>query len=76
MNTEFVENSNGFWFTLSIFSLNVSGGPGYAWYLMIVVAIVFLVCSGMFLLKKVGIPVTSVRQTEILLNEKQNSIHE
>lgn len=71
MNTEFVENSGGFWFTLSLFGLKVSGGPGYAWYLMIVVAIISVVCGGAILLKKVPVSVISVGVEEKLTNEDE-----
>jgi hypothetical protein len=53
MNTKFVENSSGFWFSLSAFGMTLSGGPGYAWYLMIVVAIIAVICAVAILLKKI-----------------------
>ena len=73
MNTEFVENSSGFWFTLSFFGLKVSGGPGYAWYLMIVVAIISVICAGSILLKKVPVSVVSVDPGEINDRRKDTS---
>ena len=53
MNTEFVENSGGFWFNLSLFGMTFSGGPGYAWYLMLVVAVISLICATVVLLIKI-----------------------
>ncbi len=52
MNTEFAKNTNGFWFEESILGVTITGGPGYAWYLMIVAAIVVLICAAAFLVKK------------------------
>ncbi len=76
MNTEFVENSGGFWFTLSLFGLNVSGGPGYAWYVMIVVAIISVACAGILLLKKVPSPVKSVGMEGKSTNEEKTNLNE
>jgi len=53
MNTKFVENSSEFWFRLSAFGMTLSGGPGYAWYLMIVVAIIAVISAIAILLKKI-----------------------
>jgi hypothetical protein len=53
MNTKFVENSSGFWFRLSAFGMTLSGGPGYAWYLMIVVAIIAAISAVAILLQKI-----------------------
>jgi drug/metabolite transporter (DMT)-like permease len=53
MNTEFVENSSGFWFSVSALGMTLTGGPGYAWYLMIAVAIIAVICAVTFLVKKV-----------------------
>ena len=53
MNTEFVEDSGGFWFNLSLFGMSFSGRPGYAWYLMLVVAVISLICAGIVLLIKI-----------------------
>jgi hypothetical protein len=53
MNTKFVENSSGFWFSLSAFGMTLSGGPGYAWYLLIVVAIIAVISAVAILLKKI-----------------------
>lgn len=52
MTEEFVENSSGFWFRYSAFGLTLSGGPGYAWYLMIVVAVISMISAAVLLLKK------------------------
>jgi hypothetical protein len=53
MSTGFVVNSSGFWFTQSVLSMTLSYGPGYAWYLMIVVAIIAVICAVAILLKKI-----------------------
>lgn len=53
MSTGFVQNSSGFWFTQSVLSMTLSYGPGYAWYLMIVVAIISVICAVAILLKKI-----------------------
>jgi hypothetical protein len=54
MNTEFVENISGFWFGMTIpFGIEITGSPGYAWYLMIVVAIIAVICAAAILLKKI-----------------------
>jgi hypothetical protein len=53
MNTKFVEDSSGFWFSLSALGMTLSGGPGYAWYLMIVVAIIAVICAAAILVKKI-----------------------
>jgi hypothetical protein len=52
MTTGFAENSSGFWFSQSVLGVTITGGPGYAWYLMIVVAIVALISSVAVLVKK------------------------
>lgn len=55
MNTEFVENISGFWFGVTILGMRVTGGPGYGWYLMIVVAIIALISAAtIFLVKTPG----------------------
>jgi hypothetical protein len=53
MFTGFVENSSGFWFSLSALDMTLSAGPGYAWYLMIVVAIIAVISAVAILLKKI-----------------------
>ena len=53
MNTEFVEDSSGFWFSYSGFGMTISGGPGYAWYLVIVVVIIAAICAAAILVKKI-----------------------
>jgi hypothetical protein len=53
INTEFVENINGFWFSMTIFNIKITGGLGYAWYLMIVAAIIAVICAAAILLKKI-----------------------
>jgi hypothetical protein len=52
MTTSFTQGNYGFWFSQTITGMNVSGGPGFAWYLMIVAAIIALVASIAMLLKK------------------------
>jgi hypothetical protein len=54
MNTEFVKNSGGFWFNLSILGMTITGGPGYAWYLMIVVAVLSLICAVVLFMIKIS----------------------
>jgi hypothetical protein len=53
INTKFAENINGFWFSQSVLGVTVTGGPGYAWYLMIVASIIVLICAVAFLMKKI-----------------------
>ena len=55
MNTEFIENMNGFWFSQSVLGVAWTGGPGYAWYLMILVAIIALISSASILVKKMDL---------------------
>ena len=59
MNTKFAENISGFWFSQSAFGVTITGGPGYAWYLMIVVAILALICGVAILVKKIVPETTS-----------------
>jgi hypothetical protein len=59
MNTKFVENSSGFWFSLSAFGMTLSGGPGYAWYLIMVVAIIAVISAVAILFKKIVPEATS-----------------
>ena len=59
MSTGFAENSNGFWFSQSVLGVTVSGGPGYAWYLMMVVAIISVISAVEILLKKIAPEATS-----------------
>ena len=54
MNTEFVENISGFWFGMTILNIEITGSPGYAWYLMIIVAIIAVICAAAILLKKIS----------------------
>jgi hypothetical protein len=54
MNTKFAENISEFWFSQSAFGVTIAGGPGYAWYLMIVVTILALICGVVILLKKIS----------------------
>ena len=59
MNTKFAENTSGFWFSQSLIGVTVTGGPGYAWYLMIVMAICALICGAAILVKKIVPETTS-----------------
>jgi hypothetical protein len=43
LTTGFSENSSEFWFRESILGVTITGGPGYAWYLMIVVSSIALI---------------------------------
>lgn len=52
MTTGFSENSSDFWFSKSVLGVAITGSPGYAWYLMIVVAIIALISAVAILLKK------------------------
>jgi len=63
MNAEFVKNSDGFWFNQSILGMTITGGPEYAWYLMIIVAVLSLVCSVLFLMIKISPADTSKEKT-------------
>jgi hypothetical protein len=53
MSTGFSENQTGFWFSQSVLGVTVTGGPGYAWYLMIVAAVIAVICAGAMLVKKI-----------------------
>jgi hypothetical protein len=59
MNTKFVENISGFWFKVSILGIVITGGPGYAWYLMIIVAAITVVCTGSILVKRANPKMTN-----------------
>jgi hypothetical protein len=59
LNTKFAENISGFWFSQSTFGVTITGGPGYSWYLMIIVAILALICAIAILVKKIVPEVTS-----------------
>lgn len=52
MNTEFMEDTDEFWFSYSGLGMTISGGPGYAWYLAIAVAIIAMICAVAILVKK------------------------
>jgi hypothetical protein len=54
MSTGFAQNNNGFWFSETVLGMTVSGGPGYSWYLMVVVAIIAVIAGVTILMKKVG----------------------
>jgi hypothetical protein len=53
MTTGFSENNTGFWFKETVLGVTITGGPGYAWYLMIVVAIIAVISAAAILLTKV-----------------------
>ncbi|HUT00168.1 MAG TPA: hypothetical protein VMY59_07625 [Candidatus Thermoplasmatota archaeon] len=53
MTTGFSESSSDFWFSQSVLGVAITGGPGYAWYLMIVVSIIALISSVALLHKKI-----------------------
>jgi hypothetical protein len=53
MFTGFAQSGSGFWFTQKAMGMTLSGGPGFAWYLMIVVAIIAVISSVAILLKKI-----------------------
>jgi uncharacterized membrane protein required for colicin V production len=53
MSTGFAQNTSGFWFSQNIFGMTLIGGPGYAWYLMIVAAIIAVISAVTILLKKI-----------------------
>jgi len=61
MKTQFAENTNEFWFSQSVFGMTITGGPGYAWYLMIVVTILVLICGVAILVKKI-VPETTLKK--------------
>jgi hypothetical protein len=54
MTTGFSENSSDFWFSEKVLGVTITGGPGYAWYLMIIVSIIVLICAVAILAKKVN----------------------
>ena len=52
MTAAFISENAGFWFSQNILGMDMSGQPGFAWYLMIVAAIIALISSVAMLLKK------------------------
>jgi ABC-type multidrug transport system fused ATPase/permease subunit len=52
MTTAFISENSGFWFSQNILGMDMSGQPAFAWYLMIVAAIIALIASVTMLLKK------------------------
>jgi uncharacterized membrane protein required for colicin V production len=56
MSTGFAQESTGFWFSESVLGVTLSGGPGYAWYLMLATAIIALIASAAMLVKKASSP--------------------
>jgi len=69
MNTKFAENISGFWFNQSVLGVTVTGGPGYAWYLMIVVATITVISAAAILLKKIIPDDASVEKIVPLVHE-------
>jgi len=55
MTTGFSENSSDFWFSETALGVTITGGPGYGWYLMIIVSILALICAVAILVKKVSV---------------------
>lgn len=51
MNNSFTQGNYGFWFSQTIVGIKMSAGPGFAWYLMIVAAIIAFISSVAMLLK-------------------------
>ncbi len=64
MTTGFSENSSEFWFSESVLGATITGGPGYAWYLMIVVSIITLICAIALLVKKFKIETAVISTNE------------
>lgn len=62
MNTKFAENISEFWFSKSQFGVTITGSPGYAWYLMVVVAVLALICGVAILVKKIVSETTSSQE--------------
>jgi uncharacterized membrane protein required for colicin V production len=52
MTASLTSENTGFWFSQTILGMDMSGQPGFAWYLMIVAAIIALIASVAMLLKK------------------------
>jgi hypothetical protein len=63
-NTKFAEDISGFWFSQSAYGVTITGSPAYAWYLMLVVAILALICGVAILLKKI-VPETTSSEKNI-----------
>jgi hypothetical protein len=64
MSTVFMKGTSGFWFHETGFGLSVIGGPGYGWYLMIVVAVVALISAVVLLLARI-VPVKSMPSDQL-----------
>jgi uncharacterized membrane protein required for colicin V production len=62
MTAGFSENSNDFWFSQSVLGIAITGGPGYSWYLMIVVSVIVLISSASILFKKINPEEASVEK--------------
>jgi hypothetical protein len=52
MTTGFSESSTGFWFSDQVLGVTITGGPGYAWYVMLLVAVITLISSVVLLFTK------------------------
>ena len=61
MMTGFTSANTGFWYSQEAMGFTSSGGPGYAWYLMIAVAVITGVSAVTVLLRKNATPVQSVQ---------------
>jgi hypothetical protein len=68
MTGDFVENTSGFWFSFTALGMNFSGGPGYAWYLMVVVAVLEVLCGVILLFIK--IPSRNVADNDITASKE------
>ena len=65
MTGDFVENTSDFWFSFTALGINVSGGPGYAWYLMIVVAVLAVLSAAILLFMKTSNSEVADKKTTI-----------
>ena len=65
MTGDFVENTSDFWFSFTALGINVSGGPGYAWYLMFVVAVLAVISAVILLFMKTPNPEVADKKTTI-----------
>jgi hypothetical protein len=73
MTTGFSESSNDFWFSQSVLGVVITGGPGYAWYLMIIVAVIALISAGAILFRKVNPGKVSVEKISPPVNTEEKN---
>jgi hypothetical protein len=73
MTTGFSESSTDFWFSQSVLGVVITGGPGYAWYLMIVVAVIALISAGAILFRKENPEEVSVEKVAPLANTEDKN---